>query len=354
MAGEGLRAGITAERIDVRGLAVNVLHSHREHGEPVVLIHGNVSSSLFWQSLMLALPGRYRPLAVDLRGFGGTDPLPVDATRGLRDFADDVAATVDTLGLDTVHLVGWSMGGGVAMQYLLDHPDRVATLSLVAPVSPYGFGATTRVDGRLVSPDGAGSGAGGANPDLVARLHAGDTGADHQASPRRVFRSFYVAPGFTDGHEDSYVAGMLSTRTGPRNYPGDVLPSTAWPGAAPGTSGVLNAMAPVYCNLTALPDVDPKPAVLWIRGEEDLIVSDTSMFDLAMLGRLGVVPDWPGEGTHAPQPMIAQTRAVLQAYAAAGGSYREVVLPGVGHSPHLEAPDRFRSELLAHLDSVSG
>ena len=49
--------------------------------------------------------------------------------------------------------------------------------------------------------------------------------------------------------------------------------------------------------------------------------------------------------------MVGQTRAVLDRYAAAGGTYREVVLPGCGHSPHLERPAEFVAELLA-LTSV--
>jgi pimeloyl-ACP methyl ester carboxylesterase len=64
----------------------------RESAEPVLLIHGNVSSSVFWHDTMLDLPDRYRPFAPDLRGFGGTDPLPVDATRGVRDYSDDLLA----------------------------------------------------------------------------------------------------------------------------------------------------------------------------------------------------------------------------------------------------------------------
>src|SRR6185312_2271003 len=99
-------------------------------------VHGNVSSSLFWQQPLLDLgaTGRHRVLAVDLRGYGETEPLPIDATRGMRDWADDVAALVDALGLTRVHLVGWSMGAGVVLQYLLDAPERVASATLVAPV----------------------------------------------------------------------------------------------------------------------------------------------------------------------------------------------------------------------------
>src|SRR5579859_8131444 len=99
--------------------------------------------------MMLALPEPYRPMAIDLRGFGDTDDEPIDATRGLRDFSDDLAAAIEALHEDAVHLVGWSMGGGVVLQYLVDRPGahRVASLTLVDPVSPFGFGGTKGVDG---------------------------------------------------------------------------------------------------------------------------------------------------------------------------------------------------------------
>jgi len=54
-----------------------------------------------------------------------------------------------------------------------------------------------------------------------------------------------------------------------------------------------------------------------------VIVSATSLYDLAHLGTLGAVPGRPGPDRCPAQPMIAQTRAVLDAYAARGGSYRE-------------------------------
>src|ERR1700744_4167410 len=105
-----LLPGITAQRVPTSRLTTAVLTAAGRCGEPVRFVHGNVSSSLFWQSAMLGLPDGYRPLAADLRGFGDTDPEPVDATRGLRDYADDVAALIEALGLTSVHLVGWSMG----------------------------------------------------------------------------------------------------------------------------------------------------------------------------------------------------------------------------------------------------
>src|SRR5258707_12946794 len=111
---ETLLSGVIAERVPTSRLTTAVLSvSGRDSGQPVLFVAGNVSSSLFWQTTMLAMPVDYRPLAVDLRGFGDTDPEPVDARRGLGDYADDLAAVIEALGLSPVHQVGWSMGGGV-------------------------------------------------------------------------------------------------------------------------------------------------------------------------------------------------------------------------------------------------
>ena len=103
-----LLPGIAAERVPTSRLTTAVLSVPGRTGDPVLFVHGNVSSSLFWQPTMLALPDGCRPLAVDLRGFGETDPEPVDATRGLGDYADDLAAVIEALDLTSVHLVGWS------------------------------------------------------------------------------------------------------------------------------------------------------------------------------------------------------------------------------------------------------
>ncbi|GAB3511343.1 alpha/beta fold hydrolase [Phytohabitans suffuscus] len=344
--------GLTARRVPTAGLTVNVLEVDGRSGPPVLFVHGNVSSSLFWQPTMLALPRRYRPLALDLRGFGDTDAAPVDATRGLRDFADDVAALVQALDLPPVHLVGWSMGGGVVMRYLLDRPAAVASLTLVNPVSPYGFGGTRGLDGVLVAPDGAGSGGGTANPDFVSRLAGGDRGEDSPLSPRQVLLAHYVKPPLVPDLVDVYVESMLSTVVGDDNYPGTGGTSDTWPGIAPGDRGVLNTMAPTHLRLDGLSEVDPKPPVLWIRGVDDVIVSDTSLYDLAYLGSIGAVPGWPGMDACPPQPMVAQTRSVLDRYADAGGRYQEVALADAAHSPHLDRPEEFLAALVDHLDGA--
>ena len=344
-----LLAGITARRVPTKRLTMNVLERARDRpdGIPLVLVHGNVSSSLFWQETMQALPQEYRVLAPDLRGFGQTDTAPVDASRGLRDFADDLHGLLEALQLAPAHVVGWSMGGGVAMQYALEHP--VLSLALQAPVSPYGFGGTAGPEGRRLTEDDAGTGGGGANPDFVARLEAADTSDDTPASPLSVYRSTYVHAGFESPHEHIWVESMLSTKTGPDNYPGDSVPSQNWPGFAPGRRGVLNTMAPGVFNTSALVDLPEKPDILWIHGDSDAIVSDASFFDLNCLGKAGVLPGWPGEEAAPLQPMVSQTRAVLEKYAANGGRFTEVLLENCGHSPHLEYPERFVAELTAHI-----
>ncbi|OUC92332.1 alpha/beta fold hydrolase [Streptosporangium minutum] len=328
-------------RVPTARITQNVLSAGETGSEAVLFVHGNVSSAAFWRGTLAALPADYRSLAVDLRGFGDTDPAPVDATRGLRDYSDDVLALIDALGLTGVHLVGWSLGGGVVLQALRDRPSAVRSVTLVNPVSPYGFGGTHGPDGALNHPTGVGGGAGAANPDFVRLLAAGDRSDDSPVSPRNVFRSTYVKPGTVVEDEDALVESMLSTRVGEDNYPGDTVSSDVWPGVAPGTRGVLNALAPTYFRLDDLHVIDPKPPILWIRGEADVIVSDTSLFDLAHLGALGVVPGSPGTPA---QPMVTQIRAALRRY----GDHSEVVLD-CGHSPHIERPEEFRAALVDHL-----
>lgn len=345
-----LLAGITSRRVQTPQHAINVLEVAGRDGIPVLFVHGNVSSSLFWQPLMLTLPDRFRPIALDLRGFGDTDPVPVDATRGVGDYADDVAAVVAALQLTQVHLVGWSMGGGVVLQYLRDAASTLASVTLVNPVSPFGFGGTHGVDGQLSEPAGVGSGGGCANPQFIAALAAGDRSADSAVSPRQVLLAHYVKPPFLPEHLDIFVESMLATRLGPDHYPGDARSVPAWPGLASGTTGVLNTMAPDHLRIDDLDLLEDKPPVLWVRGSDDVIVSDTSLYDFAFLGQLGAIPGWPGAQEFPPQPMVSQTRYVLDRYADAGGSYREVLITDAGHSPFLEKPAEFLDALLQTLD----
>ncbi|MBX7252504.1 MAG: alpha/beta hydrolase [Candidatus Promineofilum sp.] len=343
--------GITSTFVPTARLLTHVLTSGPADGEPVVFVHGNASSSVFWEETMLALPPRFQALAPDLRGYGETEDLLIDATRGAKDWAEDLKALSDTLGDRPAHLIGWSLGAAPVLQFALDYPELVRSITLVAPVSPYGFGGTKDVDGAPSYDDFAGSGGGSVNPEFVRRMQIGDRSGDDANSPRVVINSFYYKPPFHAGREEEFLSSLLLEKTGADRYPGDMTPSANWPTVAPGVRGPINATSPKYLNLSGITAMLHKPPILWIRGDSDQVVGDNSLFDFGTLGMLGAVPGWPGVEVFPPQPMVAQTRAVLDRYAANGGSYQEVVIADAGHSPHIEQPAAFMVALLSHLES---
>jgi pimeloyl-ACP methyl ester carboxylesterase len=344
------------QTIDTPRLATHCWVQGPPDGEPLLLVHGNLVTGRFWQAVAERLPGdRFRVVAPDLRSFGRTERRGIDATRGLRDWSDDLRSLVEVLGWADrrrIHAAGWSMGGGILQQYELDHPDDLASLTLVAPLSPYGFGSTKDAEGKLTFEDAAGSGGGATAPDFVRRIAAGDAGEDEPASsPRVTMRTFFWSPKYQAPDEDELIAEVLLTAVGDEFWPGDALPSPNWPTVAPGRTGVNNAMAPLYCNTSAFGDVERPAPVLWIRGDEDQVVSDESMFDFGQLGRIGAVPGWPGMEVFPPQPAVSQTRAVFERRKPRG-VMREVVLPGVGHGPVVEAAGEVATLMVEHIDAA--
>lgn len=339
---------------------LHVLAGGQEGGPVVCLVHGNLSSARFFQPLAPLLPRSWWVVAPDLRGFGRSGSAPVDARRGMSDFAADLGRALDEDGLvppgRQVHLLGWSMGGGAVMQYAMENLDRVASVTLVAPLPPYGFGGTKDLSGTLCFEDGAGTGAGTVSAELLRRLAAGDRGASSQFSPRALVRNLYMHPltRLPEAVEDLFVSEILAVALGDSSYPGDQRPSSNWPGVAPGDRGVVNAMAPVHCDLSGFSEVVRARPTLWARGTEDRIVSDRSMSDLGHLGQLGLIPGWPGPEVFPPQPMVSQTRAVLEAGARAGGTLVESVFTGCGHAPLLEQPERFCRILADFIESAEG
>lgn len=112
-------------------------YAYREQGsgdKVLVLLHGNMSSSLHWDVLMEKLPlEEYRVIAPDLRGFGdSTYNTPVES---IRDYSQDIKLLADALSLEGFTLGGWSLGGLIALQYAADYPDDVSGLVLVAATS---------------------------------------------------------------------------------------------------------------------------------------------------------------------------------------------------------------------------
>lgn len=323
------------------------------NGAPVVFIHGNSSSGAFWEPLMQVLE-KQRPdvfaLAPDLNGFGQTEFRPIQAATGVTDWVADIMALLDALELDRVHLVCSSLGGIVGWRLLADFSGRLQTLTQIAPGSPYGFGGTHGPEGIPNAPDFAGSGAGMTNPGLLSRIAAGDR---TQASPRLtspawLLQEYLLRGRVKIGPHHPLLDALLSARLSEDGFPGRVMPSGHWPGYAPGNTGILNSISPKY--LLGLPQAvlesSQKPPVLWLRGDEDQVVSDVSSSDPAVQGRAGLIPGYPGAQQVPPQPMLQQTRLLLERYTNSGGFYREKLLPGTGHCPYIEAPEMTAEVLL--------
>lgn len=339
-----LPAGVTSHMAKTSRLNVHYLESGDPDGVPVVFVHGNLSTSRFYDEIIAATPSRFRCLAPDMRGFGESDKVAIDGTRGLADWSDDTRALLEHLGeTRPAHLVGWSTGGGAIMQYLIDHPGDVLSLTLIDTVSPYGFGGGTRSDGTPTSEDFAGGGGGSGNSEFAQRITDGDAGSESDMSPRNVMNGFYWRPDHREPpeREDMLVGEILKSLIGDGGYPGDSVASPNWPGFAPGASGILNALSSRYLDTSGIIDVDPKPPILWTRGSVDLVVTDGSPWEMGTLGSLGVVPGWPGEDVYPPQQMVTQIRSVLDEYARRGGTYREEVFEGSGHAPHIDAAEEW-------------
>jgi len=109
---------------------LRIFYRERGHGErTVLLIHGNTASSLWWERVMAHLPENVRTLAPDLRGCGDSDkPAP---PWSIADLAEDVYQFTQALGVSHCSLVGHSLGGGVALQLAVAHPQLVDRLVLI-------------------------------------------------------------------------------------------------------------------------------------------------------------------------------------------------------------------------------
>jgi 4,5:9,10-diseco-3-hydroxy-5,9,17-trioxoandrosta-1(10),2-diene-4-oate hydrolase len=104
-------------------------------GLPVVLLHGGGPGASGWSNFGRNLPvfaERFRTLLVDQPGFGRSDRPPVTGNY-FRFAADALAGLLKTLGIERAHLLGNSLGGGTAVRFALNYPDRAGRLVLMAP-----------------------------------------------------------------------------------------------------------------------------------------------------------------------------------------------------------------------------
>jgi pimeloyl-ACP methyl ester carboxylesterase len=118
--------------------SVRLAYEVHGEGSPVLLIHGWGYGLWGWEPVARPLAARYRVVAFDNRGVGGSDIPPGPYT--VTDMAEDAVAVLDAAGLRTAHVIGTSLGGMIAQEVALDFPDRVDRLVL-ACTTPGGPGA---------------------------------------------------------------------------------------------------------------------------------------------------------------------------------------------------------------------
>ena len=338
--------GVTEQTVTTDRLTTRVLFAGPEDGIPVLFIHGNFSSATWWEETMLALPPEYRAIAPDQRGLGESDPrVVINAQNGMGDFVTDAIALMDYLGYDRFHLVGNSLGGLVAWWMIADTPERLISVTLAGPGSPYGFGGTKDAHGTPTYDDYAGSGGGLANPVLYQGLMEGNRSTDSPFSPRMALRLLVWGPPFIPQREEAFLDAMFQVQLGDKGIPGDKISSPNWPYVAPGKWGHLNAMSPRYIGnlIERIVAAEPKVKVLWIYGADDVAVSNSAASDPGTWGPSGRLPGFPGVDEYPTQPMMDQIRTVLDGYSERGGSYQELAVEGSGHVPFLSHQEEFNS-----------
>ncbi|MBP2705459.1 alpha/beta hydrolase [Microbispora sp. RL4-1S] len=105
---------------------INLYYETYGDGRPMILLHGGLGSGEMFGPILPALTDHHQVIAVDLQGHGRT--ADIDRPLDYRLMADDVAALIDHLGLREPDVVGYSLGGGVALQVAFRHPEKVGRL----------------------------------------------------------------------------------------------------------------------------------------------------------------------------------------------------------------------------------
>ena len=111
----------TGHYVEVNGL--NLYFETHGAGRPLILLHGGLGSGEMFGPILPALAERHQVIAPDLQGHGRT--ADIDRPIDIRLMADDIAALIEHLGLDEPDVVGYSLGGGVALQTAIKYPAMV-------------------------------------------------------------------------------------------------------------------------------------------------------------------------------------------------------------------------------------
>ena len=158
---------------------VNGARIHYERagdGLPVMFLHAGIADLRMWEPQVVAFARHFDVIRTDMRGFGRSE-LPPERWSPV----GDLLALIDDLHLKPIHLVGCSIGGGVAIDFALQHGERISKLVLVAP----GIGGTDF---------------GAKYPQLMAEVDAAEKSGDTDAINRAEMHLWLDGPGRPRGY----------------------------------------------------------------------------------------------------------------------------------------------------------
>jgi len=157
----------TGSFIELEGRRTHYLQAG--NGEPLILIHGYFYNSYLWAENIAALAEYFTVYAPDLWGLGYSFREPLEYGYPL--YAEQVQCFMDALGIERAHLMGQSMGGGTAVLFAVNNPDRVGRLVLIDPA---GMPNQLPLKTRIFNLPGVGEFLTGLRNDLVRRKILGD------------------------------------------------------------------------------------------------------------------------------------------------------------------------------------
>jgi pyruvate dehydrogenase E2 component (dihydrolipoyllysine-residue acetyltransferase) len=129
-----MESGLAPRDIEAGGKRLRVLDIGESAAAPIVFVHGFGGDLNTWMFNQPALAETRRAIALDLPGHGGSTKT-LDKAVDAASFAADIDRALSTLCIERLHLVGHSMGGAIAMHFAGWQPERVATLTLIAPAA---------------------------------------------------------------------------------------------------------------------------------------------------------------------------------------------------------------------------
>lgn len=278
---------------------VHYVQSGNPDGLPVVFLHDNLTSSRWWEAAQEQLPYRYSSFAPDLRGYGATEYKPVTS---LADFADDLYDFIKTIELRPFFLVGWGMGGGIAMQYALQHPETLVAVCLVNSISPKGHRPGDRTEHL---------------DELTRALRA-----NNQNEVAAYLRRHYFLGG-------NFPVGDLGDAHGPGSGPN--ADDTAFNYIMAGSMQARNY------------DYQQQEGIFHVMRTFDI---HTQVASLAM--PVFII------NTLNSQIIRDDERKEVSRYLASDTAVRdELTIPGCGHSPMVERPDLFMQGLAGYLGRLN-